>query len=605
MKTHKFKQRLLRKLTKRDIPAFMCFTDTETHSEVTDIVELQLFSIGWIFCWDSSKQSIYENVSKDYFTDAGKYCKFFETIVKDQGDIHIYGHNLFFDLQCAGFFKYFTSKGWKCDWLYDKGLTYILRITKNKLSITCVSTTNYYDCSLKALGEMIGLKKKEISFATATGNQLKSYCYRDTEIVMCAVWYYLEFIQKHDLGRMTLTKASQGFVAYRTRFMTNKIYLHSEQSAFDLERLAYTGGRVEAFRIGQVPGSEFVMLDVNSMYPYVMKKFTYPSKLVAMINDEPRIKYEQVLGGYGMVAEVEIETDEPVYAVKHKGKLVFPIGTFKAFLATEGIKYALAHDHIKKFNRANVYLMSDLFSDYVDYFMDLRLKYDKYGNKIMVKLCKYMHNAFYGKWGERDIITDSRYNDTDIEYLRREIIDPVTGQTWVETYFMNQIIMQHYEGEGSNSFPAIAAHITENARLQLWNIINTIGAERVLYCDTDSVIVHADDMSRVKDLMSETELGGLKVQSSFDSLLIEGAKNYRTGDERHIKGIPKSAIEVSHGVFTYDSFQRQVSCLRTGQIVGVKVSPVTRSLKHTYDKGNITSSGVVEPFRFQLLEEST
>ncbi len=602
MKKHNFKQKLLQSLKKRDIPRFVCFTDTETHSEVDELIELQKFTLGWIFLWDSNKGMVRDFVDEKFFNSSDEYCRCFETFVKANKKIFIYGHNIFFDLQCAGFFKYFTDAGWCCDWLYDKGLTYILRITYEKLSITCISSTNYYDCSIKELGKMIGLEKKEISLEKATLRQLKNYCYRDTEIVLRGIWYYIEFIQKHDIGRMGVTKASQGFIAFRTRFMNKKIYIHEETEAFELERKSYMGGRVEAFRIGKIPGDDFVMLDVNGMYPFVMKKYWYPSKLVSLMSDEPFSKYERVLQGYGMIAEVELDTPEPVFGVRYKGKLIFPTGNFVAFLCTESLKYALNKGYIKNFVRASVYIMEDLFTEYVDYFQNLRLQYASGNNKIMVKLSKYLLNAFYGKWGQQNIITDMRDNDTDIEYLRREIFDSINMTTWTETYFMNKIMMQHYEGESDHSFPAITAHITDNARLTLWGIIKRIGIERCLYCDTDSVIINREDISRVNDLLDECELGGLKIQDSFSSLIIGGAKNYRCDDKRKIKGIPANAEEIAPGVFSYQSFQRQVSCMRAGQVVGVKVSPVTRSLKHAYDKGVVTASGLVVPYHYRFLE---
>jgi hypothetical protein len=598
MKKHVFRQKLLATLQSREIPRLMYFTDTETTPLVVGLSELHTFNIGWIFKWDSTRGMIREMVRETFFKDPVKYNEYFEKEALENKKIFIYGHNIFFDLQCSGFFKYFTDTGWQLDWIYDKGLTYILRIVLNKNVITVVSSTNYYDCSLKELGKMIGLEKKEVDFKKVTKKKLKEYCYRDTEICMRGIWYYIEFIQKHDLGRMAMTKASQSFVTYRTKFMTKKIYIHTDKESFDLERAAYMGGRTEAFRIGEVKGNEFMIIDVNSMYPFVMSVNDYPSKLIATLKDVPQSQYERILRGYGMIAEVDLNTDEPVYSVRQRGKLIFPVGNFTTYLSTRALRYALEHDHIKKFIRASVFIMEDLFKEYVQYFKNLRQEYDIENNKIMVKLCKYMHNAFYGKWGERNIITDMRDNESDIEYMRREIWDAMTTTTWVETIFMNKIIMQHYEGEGFHSFPAISAHITEDARLYLWEIIKMVGIDKSLYCDTDSVIINSKDSDSIQHLIDPIELGKLKVQERFSYLLINGAKNYFTNEKRHIKGIPKDAIEIKPGTYEFKTFQRQVACLRAGQQVGVKVSPMTRTLKHSYDKGEVLSSGVVIPFRF-------
>jgi len=602
MKEHGFSQRLLEPLKGHKIPKVMLFTDTETHTKIVDFTELQKFTLGWVFLWESRKKALHKNITEEFFDNASEYCKYFEITACKYKQIIIYGHNIFFDLQCAGFFQYFTDKGWTLDWLYDKGLTYILRILKGKVKIMALSTTNYFDCSLKDLGTLIHLEKKEMIFKKASAAQLKNYCYRDTEIVMRGIWHFLQFIKDNDLGSMGFTKSSQAFTSYRYRFMDKKIYIHSEPRSFDLERAAYMGGRTEAFRIGKVTGDDFIILDVNGMYPHVMKKYLYPSKLLCIMSGEKDQKYTDMLGGYGMIAEVELDTPEPAFAFRYKNKLIFPTGQFNAFLCTNGLRYAVKQGYVKKFIRASIYEMEDLFSKYVDYYADLRQTYQRSDNVIMSKLCKYMHNSLYGKWGQLEILTDIVDNNSGIDYLRREIWDGVYGGWWTETCLMNKIIMTHQEGEGFHSFPAISAHITENARLELWDHIKTVGRDVVLYCDTDSLIIHASDIVKVKAKLDNTAMGALKIQQRFAELQIDGAKNYRTNIEQHIKGIPKSAIEIEPGVFKYDSFQRQKACLTDGQMTGIKISPVIRHLKHKYDKGQIGKDGKVIPYNFTFFE---
>ena len=308
MKEHGFAQRPLEQLKGRKVPRYMLFTDTETHAEKIGGIEIQKFTLGWIFSWDSRSQDEAKYVTSAFFDKPDAYCRYIETQVERLKTVNIYAHNIFFDLQCVGFFEYFTDKGWMLDWVYDKGLTYILRIVKSKLKIMILSTTNYYDCSLKELGRMIGLEKMDIDFEGCSLKQLKTYCYRDTEIVMHGVWYFMHFVRDNDLGSMAITKSSQAFKAYRTRFMRRKIFLHSEDRSFAVERAAYMGGRTEAFYIGAVPGHDFIILDVNRMYPYVMSKYKYPAKLVCLMDGENIESYLRWLGSYSMIAEVDLDT---------------------------------------------------------------------------------------------------------------------------------------------------------------------------------------------------------------------------------------------------------------------------------------------------------
>ena len=598
MKTHRFKQREVRPVKDERIPSTWMFTDTETGVREVDGEQRHFFHIGWIFLCLPSWEEDGKKVTTKYFDDAGKYLEYIEEKTLEHGDVVLCGHNIFFDLQAAGFFPYFAQAGWSLEYIYDKGLTFILRVSYPGASLTILSTTNWFDCSLRDLGDMISLRKGDVDFDNVTPAALKKYCYRDTEIVMTAMKFYLSFIRENGLGKFCYTRASQSLVAYRKRFMMSRVYVHDDQNIHDLEREAYKGGRTEAFFIGKLPVSDYVTLDVNGMYPYVMKKYKYPVKLVGYLEDEPAERYTELLGGFLMIAEVEVDTDEPVYAVRYKGKTIFPTGCFTTVLCTGALLYGIERNHIKRFIRASVYLEEDIFSRYVDFFQNLREGYKRDNKEVMQKFCKYMHNSLYGKWGEKKVVTESYEAAGENEYSRQEVYDMVRGGTWIETVLFGTQVFQHYEGETAHSVPAIAAHITEYARLTLWDYIRKIGRDNVLYCDTDSLIIDARYLEMARDLLDDSEQGMLKIQDRYSSLTIDGAKNYRTDAVRHIKGIPSDAKEVAPGVFEYIHFKSMCMCLRERTKEGVSVETVQRRLVSKYDKGVVTSSGAVKPLHF-------
>jgi len=334
------------------------------------------------------------------------------------------------------------------------------------------------------------------------------------------------------------------------------------------------------------------------MYPYVMRKYRYPAELVCYIEDEPAVRYTECLKGYLMIADVELDTAEPAFAVRYRRRTVFPVGRFETTLCTGSLLYALKKGYIKRWLRAAVYNGEDLFGWYVDYFLSLRSRYESAGNSVMAHLAKIMANSLYGKFGERNVETFKYDDDAADDYWRDEVIDGVEGGVWIETRLLGIYMMQHYKGETPHSAPAIAAHITDNARMELWSLIQQIGRDRVLYCDTDSVIVREDVLDDITWPVSPVEAGALKIQGRCSELIIDGAKNYRTDAQRHIKGIPGAAKEVAPGVFEYMHFKRMCMCLRERRCTGVPVETHHRRLVAPYLKGTVTSSGQVEPYRF-------
>ncbi|GAI10757.1 unnamed protein product, partial [marine sediment metagenome] len=200
----------------------------------------------------------------------------------------------------------------------------------------------------------------------------------------------------------------------------------------------------------------------------------------------------------------------------------------------------------------------------------------------------------------KGVIREEYDEETGREYWKEEVINLDTGERTIMIKLMNKLIVQYNESEGENAFPAIAAHVTENARFVLWEIINGIGRYRVLYCDTDSVKIEESYMYRVGWPMHETDLGALKIEERSEQLYLGGAKNYRTENHRHIKGIPESAIEISPNVFQYTKFKSQDVHLRQGQIHGVQVAEQQRIVSFAYNKGIVHDDGRVTPFRLSL-----
>ncbi len=596
------KQRALKPVNSRFIPENWLFLDTETKAGPGLSSDIQTFHLGWTCLWIRGKGIEKDTYSWKYFTYNILLNKYISNLSKEYPDLLIVGHNIFFDLQASGFYVYFTQCGWRLKFYYDKGLTYILKCHREKHKLTVISTTNWFDQSLDRLGQTLGLPKGQVDFKTVKDKELKEYCKRDVEILVKAVQEYISFIRKYDLGKFSLTKASQAFTAFRHRFMSHKIYVHNNPDVQDLERKAYMGGRVECFFIGQVPEGPFVSMDINSMYPTVMKGEKYPFKLIGYYENPSIEKVSGCLQGFAVIAEVEVNTLEPVFAVKQHDKTIFPIGNFTCFVCSEGLRYGIKKGYIVKINRASIYLKADLFSEYVDYFKILRDNFKKQGNDIFLLLSKYMHNSLYGKFAQLKIITNITHANTEGLYIREEALNMVTGRTVIITKFMNSCLIQHSEGEGDNSNVAISAHITENARFKLWDLINDVGIEHVLYCDTDSVKLRKSHLNTLTWDIDENRMGALKCEDESDSLYIGGSKNYRTEKSRKIKGIPTSAKEIEPGVFQYTSFKRQVSHLRSSQDEGAIVEVVTRSLSAEYQKGQVLPSGKVIPLDFSLPE---
>ena len=577
-------------------PARLLFIDTETLPVQSGKYTKHTFRLAWTRDMRMSKDGALESDIWIFHKDALSVLRRIEAATRDETALTVYGHNLWFDLQVCGFFHDFPKWGWVLDFVYDEGLTYLLTIRNGSRSIRCVSTTNYFDFSLDILGREIGIAKLAVNFDRATASELATYCRRDVEITTASVLKYIGFVKSHDSGRFSYTKASQAMNSFRHRFMRDRIFVHKEEDVQALERRAYFGGRTECFQLGKLTRGPFVFLDINSMYPAVMRQHTFPNRLLEWYPKADLALLSGWIGRASCVASVTVETDSAAYPVRMNGKVCFPVGRFDTVLCSGGLERAAARKELRACSELAVYSRAPIFRSYVDYWYPLKAQYKAEGNAVYSRMVKLFLNSLYGKFGEKRFEEEMEEDWSGEDPWRRDCFSEATGERWIEQHLFNVTITRGEAIEGPRSCVAIAAHVTEYARLLLWDIIAQTGRNRVLYCDTDSIVLREADLQHVCHTIDDKVLGSLSVDRATARLTLHGCKDYEIDQGSTIKGIPKRSTKLSEGRYSYDQFLGAVSHLRLGAGAGVLTEPRVKSLARQYDKGEILRGGKVRPF---------
>jgi len=588
--------KLLRRNHGSDYPTRLLYLDTETTESKGDPYRRHAFRLGWTLYVRQRSERGKRQCTWRYWTNRNKLLAYIESLLKGKSTLWLVGHNLYYDIQALGFYDYIGYRGYEEEFFYDCGLVYLHFLQKGSAHLKLVSSTNYFDCSLRELGEAVGLQKYNIDFNLAGNDELCIYCFRDVEILYEAMCRYMEFNKAHDTGRFGYTKASQALNCYRHRFMRKKIYIHRVEKVVDLERSAYFGGRTECWQLGEIEGGQKVFLDVNSMYPYVMKKYRYPTRLRMYLEGKEASLALDYLESSSVVAEVSLQTDEPIYAMRRDGKLIFPVGTFRTFLCTGALRRARDAGHIRAVHRAAVYSCDYIFSEYVDYWYALKCKYKREGNTIYTRIVKLFLNSLYGKFGQKKPVVET-YLDPAAGPPRSCItMSAETGECWVERSAFGKIYRQVGEENGDKSLVAVAAHVSEYSRLALWDLCTAVGSERVYYMDTDSICILAGDIHRINDSIHGQRLGALSVDKVCETLVLCGPKHYFHDGKRVCKGVPKKAEQVGEHLYRYEQFLGSASHMRIAETKEFLVRETRKSVTPTYDKGEVLPSGRVIPW---------
>lgn len=579
-----------------ELPTRILVLDTETTPTIEADGIAQRFRLGWTaLCRVSSWGRIVEEEWR-YWTHPVPLLEYIEKSCPRDGTLWMFANNIFFDLQALGFFRDFTREGWELDFSYDSQVTYMLIIKRGRYTLKALSVSNYWAASTREIGEMLGEPKLEVDFETSSEADLSIYCFRDTEIALDAMAAYFELVRIRDLGSFRLSRAAQSYAAFRHRFMGERIYCHEDQEIRDLECLAYEGGRTEAYRIGEVQGGPFICLDVNSMYPHIMRNYRLPVKCVDYRTDLSLDEAAAFLVDYSMIAEVEIETDEPIYSWKHEGKAIFPVGRFTTYLCTEGIRQALMRGHAKRIVRAAFYRDAIVFREYIDYFWKMRQEAKERGDRIMDRMAKLLMNSLYGKLAQRRpiVVSDTMIEEDD--YYRMEIYDLPERVNTVTTRMFHREIITEGEELVDSAVVAIPAHITEYGRMLLYSIQENVGRENVLYCDTDSVFIPTSALHLLSYPIQEGRLGALSRKWTSERLVINGAKDYETDHTVVMKGIPETAEMIGPRMWQYTFWPGQRSHLAKRIDDRYVQREITKVLDRPYDKGRVNDDGTVSPW---------
>jgi len=596
MSSIKRKAHVLKSEKSMAMPRHLLFFDTETFQDrVTDFSTQQRLRLGWACYYRRAYGRHAEKVDWFYYETESDFWRFVFSYVTAKVKLWLIARNIVFDFTVVKGWSHLREAGYKLKFFHNQGTCNIISVRSKKNSLIFLDSMNWFMESLAKTGQRIGLPKLDIDFDKCTQKELSVYCHRDVEIEFENFKLFIKFLESNKIARLCYTRGSTAMAAFLLRHYTTKIYIHNNEQAIRIERDSYKGGRVECFYLGDLNDEKYYILDVNSLYPAVMRDNLYPVKYKQLRHSCTVRGLARYLKHNSVVAEVLIETNEPVYA-QRKYRTIFPVGTFWTTLCTPELKYAMAFGHIKLVKSLVVYEQKKIFESYVDKFYALRQEFKSAGVAEYEELCKKMLNSLYGKFGQKGE-TWEKVGDCPDEPDREELCFYYNGHGCTKIrYLLGQIFIMTGVGESHDSFPAIAAHVTAYGRMYLWGLIQTAGQGNYFYCDTDSLIVNERGLCRLKNQINNVRLGGLKIVEETSHLTLRGLKDYSTDTKQVVKGIRKNAVKVSDTIYTQEQWPSFTGLLRKGKPNTYTVQTTTKHLYREYTKGNLTSTGSVVPF---------
>ena len=355
-------------------PVRVIWLDTETTPEPhPDGGERHVLEFGWASYRRRHRGHNWSKREWHRFEDPDTFWDWALDKAHPRTSLTLLAHNAAYDQTVLQAFTQLPERGWVLkNAVYDSP-PFLMTFKRENRTLRLWDTMNWWRTSLANLGEKVGREKLERPEDWAKSKRDDEYCRRDVEIIEQATLEWWDFLRRYDLGSVAPTLAAQSLTTFRHKYLTHRLLCDDNEESHEMARAAYSGGRVECFRIGRVAGP-LTLFDVRSMYPYVMREEKYPTILRGVYKRTDLAELKSFMQDASVVAEVDIETDEPVYAIRSDGYLIFPVGSFRATLTTPELKYALKRGHLTDCHRVAVYSHEPIFKSFVDELYKLRVE---------------------------------------------------------------------------------------------------------------------------------------------------------------------------------------------------------------------------------------
>lgn len=558
--------------------------------------------------------------------DADSFWCFLDRRASRHRTTWVFAHNLGFDLTQLDFWRkldeeHFTLKpllaaktghagATKVSWtgkLCLDGIPTFVVCRRGKNTFRFVDTANYWPTRLYDVATVYGLSKEDLPNQSDDRRTWYDYCLNDAKVIEVAVTSLLARWVKEGSGVFGLTSAALSFTHFRhtckctTRDETSvDIVCKPNAREHDIERESYYGGRIQPFIVGERRG-EIYHLDVNSLYPFVMRNHLFPRRFDSYEKHPTIAAVRDKLRAYGVVARVYMDSPNEAFPVRISGKQYHCRGKYWTTLCGPELARAIDTGSIVSIETAQYYSIAPLFREWVDYWYGRKVKASKHrdNDPAEYEFVKLILNSLSGKFGQKSrhwvdvpgeypLVRWGNWTDVTLDNPKGVRKRGIAGNT--------QKMVE--DEEPRHAFPLISAYITAYAREYMREAIEMVGPSEVYYMATDSLIcsARAYDLLEREGKIDALRLGMFKVAGIHSKAVIHGANWYELDSTLVVSGLLAKAKIDDNGSTVAEVWESVPSIIAHAPRNDVVISEVHVPEYEPDYKGDIDTNGLWSPF---------
>jgi DNA polymerase type B, organellar and viral len=577
------------------IPQRHIFVDTEAHREWRNGVDTQEWRCGVAIFARRGRDGKYATNSSDYLSVEDLWRDVSDFTSSD-GRTVLWTHNLGYDIRIANVFQILPSLGWTLTGHNIASRGTWIEWRRNGATLILCDSFSIFPTSMERVGTWFRMGKPDLPVESDEMGVWLDRCRADCGILATAVIRYLEWLREGDMGNWQLTGNAQAWAAYRHKFMTHKLTVHSEREVLEKERRALWAGRCEAYWHGEYKGGYVYEYDFKNAYPRIAKEYPVPVKYVGVIENGPQIWHAMEAPDTAMLVECEVETSVPVLPTEDDGRILWPVGRFRTVVWDVEVRAAVAAGATVTPVRGWAYRVAPALKAWGEWILEQIGEENGSCDEWLKAILKHWSRSLIGrmamsyqKW-EYD-------GDMPFESVHAGVMkDAESGEVTDYIQIGRGVWVNAGKEEWQHSMPMITGYIQSVARVQLWDVMQLMPKGSVLYADTDSIFVTEIDREEAERVIRSIPGCSMRLKRVWNGIAIYGPRQIITGTEVRIAGIPKRAERIGRSEFKGEVWESVATALAFGRPSSVYVRDRTWAIAGIDRRRRKSENGFTEPF---------
>lgn len=506
-------------------------------------------------------------------------------------------HDLQWTARVTGLLEALGAMGWRLDaFALNPGATWMVWRRKRH-TLKVVDVLSIWPHSIDKIGSWFGMGRKDMPSHDGTDMAWSAYATATREILVTAVQSYLDWVKVNELGTLAVTGNAQAWKAFRRRFLTYGVSVHSEPDVRALERRAMWTGRAEAFWRGSLLREVVDEWDFSMAHNEIAR--THPLPVFPHMPIYQGQPWDQLwtLPSHDSLAEVEIETDVECVPASSGDGIVWPVGRFRTTLWGPELRLALEQCKSVRLIRGTIYRTEPVLYEWAEWVRAHMAADDSVIPAWQKDILKRWSNTLVGRFGMRY----PRWTKVGRSQTSTLSVATLNDGTGADLGQLVQIGHDLWEESGwvepHDCAPMITGYVMSAMRAKLWRLMRAIPREALLYVDTDSVLVPDGARKLMAKLARRPEFAGLRLKRSWDGLSIYGPRQLVTGQEVRVSGLPKTAQRLGRNEFEGEVTESLLEALRAGHPGAVHSVPRQWDITGVDTRRAGTGFGWTKPFR--------